>query len=320
MHSSSKKRAWLVAALLATASACGGAPPSPEAPVVAMAAPREGHALPLWRIESPDGQTSYALGTYHLGVHIDEVLPPAQAAALDRARVLLVELDVTNVDPQALLAYALLPPEQDLHDMVPPHVWPRLVSELAETLPQQALHRFRPWFVMSLVMAREASRQEAERRDGASGGEEPSLLDAQVMERARANGVEVVSLETLDEQGALMSELPTDLVVQYIERSLDPQSHGSESTLAALSRAYLGGDDAALEAIIFDLDEWGGSEELLDRLVFARNARWLDRVEAQVRQGGAFIGVGMAHLIGERGLVHLLEERGYTCVRVRADP
>ncbi len=320
MTSSRAHASIISSALLALLlGACGAAPPPVAEPTAAEPAPRTGRALPLWTVRGRDGQTSTLLGTEHVGVHIDEVLPPEHAAALDHARVLMVELDVANVDPQALLPYVMLPPEEDLHDLVPPHVWPRLVSALVDTIPEPMIHRVRPWFVMSMIMVRDAHAQESARREGAVSDEQPSMLDVQIMERARAHDVPLVPLETVDEQGALMTALPTEGVVQYLERAFDDQRSGG-GTLEELTAAYRAGDAAALERIAFDLEQWGGSEELLDRMLFARNQRWLDRVEAEVRQGGAFVAVGMAHLIGERGLVRLLEARGYTCERAHADP
>lgn len=166
-------------------------------------------------------------------------------------------------------------------------------------------------------MSREASALESERRGDGSSTDAPSLLDVQVMERARERGISVVPLETVDEQGAMMNALPLSTVIRYLDRVLARGRSGS--SLDDLMEAYLAGDDATLEAMAFDLDEWGGSTELLDAFVFARNERWLDRVEAEMRRGGAFVAVGMAHLIGDRGLVRLLEARGFTAIRLHRE-
>ena len=53
--------------------------------------------------------------------------------------------------------------------------------------------------------------------------------------------------------------------------------------------------------------------ELLDR----RNERWLPLLLPEVERGGAFIAVGAAHLLGDNGLLHVLEARGFKIARVR---
>ena len=46
-------------------------------------------------------------------------------------------------------------------------------------------------------------------------------------------------------------------------------------------------------------------------MVDQRNLNWLDDIERLVQPGGAFIAVGMGHLGGKNGLLHLLRQRGY---------
>lgn len=233
-------------------SGCGGAA-TPPTETAAHAAPRAAlprtRSLPLWVVRSPDGLTSYVLGTYHMGVHIDEVLPPMHAAALDNARVLLVELDLANTDPAEMMPYLVLPPDQDLHDLIPPDLWPRLVSTLVDTIPEPNLHHLRPWAVMSLLMSQQAGAEESERRGEATEG--PSVLDMQVMERARAYHVPIRPLETAREQGELMASLPTSMVVDYLDEALkgDQPSHRQQ---AELLEAYLHGDDETAESILLD--------------------------------------------------------------------
>ena len=54
----------------------------------------------------------------------------------------------------------------------------------------------------------------------------------------------------------------------------------------------------------------------LHRFNDARNRVMADRMAARLNRGGAFIAVGALHLPGERGLLSLLSQRGYTVTRV----
>ncbi|HEY0989561.1 MAG TPA: TraB/GumN family protein, partial [Kofleriaceae bacterium] len=81
--------------------------------------------------------------------------------------------------------------------------------------------------------------------------------------------------------------------------------------LARLRAAYAAGDLAALTRMLVIP---GRSDELLDE----RNRRWLPQIERYLADRGAFIAVGLGHLLGDAGLLVTLERAGYTVER-RAD-
>ena len=51
------------------------------------------------------------------------------------------------------------------------------------------------------------------------------------------------------------------------------------------------------------------------RLIIDRNQRMVERMHKRLEEGNAFIAVGALHLPGEKGILRLLEHRGY---RVRS--
>ena len=61
-------------------------------------------------------------------------------------------------------------------------------------------------------------------------------------------------------------------------------------------------------------------DEVMAELVGARNRAWLDRLEAELARGGAFVAVGALHLPGADGLVALLRARGWTLTRLDRQP
>jgi len=52
-------------------------------------------------------------------------------------------------------------------------------------------------------------------------------------------------------------------------------------------------------------------------LLSARNERWIPFLEQLAHEGGAFVAVGAAHLVGKDGVVALLRAHGYRVARVR---
>lgn len=303
-------------------SACASAPAARPnaAPASATAAPiGERRPLPLWSVESPDGRVSHVLGTFHAGVALGEVIPSEHLPALDGARVLIVEIDLANGDASALLSQRLLPPERDLSTIISAELWPRLVDALASTMPEPVLRRLPPWIAMAGLMARDAARFQSERTGANETAERaaPSALDAEVMAHARARGVVVSALETMEQQALMMDALPLPWVVSYIESAL-AGTEGESQPLRALMDAYVVGDEEQLEALVFDPEEIARSPEIFEALIYVRNERWVQPLESELARGGAFVAVGLAHVIGERGLLRLLEQRGYRATRLSA--
>jgi hypothetical protein len=64
----------------------------------------------------------------------------------------------------------------------------------------------------------------------------------------------------------------------------------------------------------------GGDPDLqqrfLERLLYARTERMLQRLQPLLEGGGVFVAIGALHLPGDRGLLRLLADRGYTITRV----
>jgi uncharacterized protein YbaP (TraB family) len=78
--------------------------------------------------------------------------------------------------------------------------------------------------------------------------------------------------------------------------------------------AYLQRDLAALvrlqqQAMYADSDI---DDRFMLELVDKRNQRMVDRMQDYLTEGNAFIAIGALHLPRAEGVLHLLEQRGYT--------
>ena len=125
---------------------------------------------------------------------------------------------------------------------------------------------------------------------------------------------EVVELEGAREQLTIFDTLPEreqrDLLNAVLEES---QQYDGE--IAPLADAWLAGDTERLIA----LTRRGilADPELAQALLHDRNADWALQVENLLSaRERPLIAVGTGHLIGERGLPTLLEQRGYRVRRV----
>ena len=133
-------------------------------------------------------------------------------------------------------------------------------------------------------------------------------------------GMEVVGLETLDEQmealASLEAAIDADAILQLLEfgpgrdrglvRDADRPLRQEKVSLLVplLDRAP---EFAAMAATM---------DETEDALVIVRNRRMHERLLPLLESGNVFVGVGALHLSGETGLVEMLRGSGYDVTRV----
>ena len=54
------------------------------------------------------------------------------------------------------------------------------------------------------------------------------------------------------------------------------------------------------------------ADKLMDSLIYERNLRMVQRMRPRLKDGNAFVAIGALHLPGEKGVLRLLQNRGYT--------
>src|SRR5262249_11970415 len=78
-----------------------------------------------------------------------------------------------------------------------------------------------------------------------------------------------------------------------------------------LQAAYLSGEPAALQKILDEQNDMG-SKSLMKKLLDDRNVTMAERVDQYLKgKEQAFVVVGAAHLIGDKGVAQLLRNKGY---------
>lgn len=266
----------VVAAVLTTTLACDPGPAS-------------------WVVEH-EGRRSTLVGTMHAEVDVSE-LPAQVFDELDRARVLITEADVrpSAVPPAEFLDAITLPDEQTLQDLVSAEDWIVLRDAMA-FMDLNVAARTQPWFVEAQIVMYELPQDL-----------EP--VDEGLVARAEQGGVALDFFESWSSQVSALNGLGLDdglLVLMQTAR--DPAVAAAAHLQWA--DAYVAGDVDEMTRLAFDEEAMALRPAYYEEIVF-RHQGWLERVEEEVRAGDAIIAVGFMHLLTERGLPALLQERGY---------
>ena len=272
------------------------------APLLAVAIPfPEGR---LFRVERPDIPVSYVFGTMHADDPEVVSLPEAVATAFRDARTLVMEV-VPDADTilRSMLTMAFTD-GTTLEEAVGADLYARTV-EAAERVGmiEAAIRDLKPWAIATMLSVPPAASGE--------------FLDLRLYRQAVEDGKPVDGLETIEEQLGVFDNLSAEAQARFLEHTLS-ELPGVDDLYAELRDAYLKGDLARLQRL--NDTHLAGTDPALkgyldEELVECRNARMAERLEPLLWEGGVFVAVGALHLPGLAGLLHLLEDRGWSVER-----
>jgi uncharacterized protein YbaP (TraB family) len=261
----------------------------------------------VWKISSGDNFV-YLLGSVHAA---DADIYPLAAPienAFEMSDKLVVELNILEVSPlkAALLLtkYGTYPEGEGLQDNLPEDLYARLRVQFKELgVSLDILDNYRPWAIVTTM--EELAIQEA-------GYTEEYGIDLYFLNRAIDSGVEVVELETAEYQIELLSSISDETMVRLLVLGLEDPLEIED--LEFMFQAWEDGDAARMEELMFGgLAEEPAVATYYDVLLTQRNYNMLEKIEEFLADDDVyFIVVGAGHLVGEEGLLNLLEEKGYT--------
>jgi hypothetical protein len=171
----------------------------------------------------------------------------------------------------------------------------------ASGLPLAMLQNFKPGLLISTLSVLEFQKL----------GFTPQGVDSFFFTRALEDGKPRGELETIDQQIAMLASMGEGYESQFILYSVNDFSQIGES-IERIVQACRAGDLAALSAEFIE-PMLANTPILYDSMLVQRNNNWVPQVEAMFdEEGTEFVLVGVAHLVGEHGLIEQLANRGYT--------
>jgi uncharacterized protein YbaP (TraB family) len=257
----------------------------------------------IWRVRNGAG-TVYIAGSLHQLRPGQATLPESYGQAYGAARRLAMEINLEAITPAALaselLERAIDPEGRSLRSSLGEARWRRLQPRLAGLgMPEPVVDRFEPWAVALLLASSDVLRR---------GYAPTSGVEGQLQARAAADHKPIDGLETPAEQFALLDGLPRQDQLALLDLTLQ-ETEAVGPRLEAIEKAWRAGDIKRLEALL--LQEYRLRPDLYERMVGARNARWVAPVQGFLqRPDDTFVVVGLLHLLGDRGLIALLRARG----------
>ena len=276
----------------------------------------------LWQADKGDTRITL-FGTYHFehtrtADHLEQLKPMIDAADA-------IYLEVSNADQDQMQRALADDPSvmfitegDTLPDLLGEEDWGRLSSEMqARAIPGFMAAKFKPfWAAMMLGIGPCEARNALTQKNG---------IDAQIGDYASEIGKDSRSLEDFRALLTLFDSFPQEDQLDMI-RLMFSMSEDADDMAYTLRQRYLSQEIALIwdySRLVTLQSGRDGAEAEFDlfeqQFLIQRNRDWIDLLKTEAQGQTLFIAVGAAHLPGNFGVLHLLQDAGFTIRRLPFD-
>jgi uncharacterized protein len=266
--------------------------------------PEVGKRSCLWKVSSKQN-TVYLLGAIHLMREDGYPLNKSIESAYHDAQTLVLEInldDASSSEAQALMiSKGLYPAGQTLHESLSPKTY-ELVKKKTEELGLdiQQVNRLKPWLVTITLAAMQLEQLGYDSKLG---------IDKHFFDKAKADKKEILGLESIEYQVSLLEGMSSgnqEAALLETIQELDLFKKEFEDII----KAWSNGETQKLDELL--LESFKDYPELLNQLIIQRNKNWVPMIDEFLNhKGNVLVVVGAAHLIGNKGVIEMLREKGY---------
>ena len=252
----------------------------------------------LWKI-SGNGlkQDSYLFGTIHMLCPDDFVIKQKNLDAFNSSKKVIFEVDLSKPEnAKSLQAFAVSDPnfikafsEDEINKMDS--------VLIAQQLSIKLLDYVSPVAVISLFSMKGFNCSDPTKMKS---------YEVELSALANSQGKTIGELETADFQFNLLKDLITPKLFMESVFQLDKYP----ALTAKMVEAYKTENLEELTKLLED-STWMTAEQK-EKLLIGRNLNWSNLIPEIIKEQPSFIAVGAGHLAGDRGLITLLRDKGFT--------
>jgi len=265
----------------------------------------------VWAVRFKD-RVVYLGGTIHVLRPLDYPLPVEFDAAYANSAAIVFETDLGRLeDPETQKAM------RDLLRYDDGRTLSRVLSAAAYSALEQQSHAmgvplsrfeaFRPIMALLGLLAVELERV----------GASAQGVDEHFHARALADGKSIGILETVESQMNVLASMGEGQESSFVTHGIEELTETRAMLGDAIAAWRVGNEKRLADALLERTkQDYPG---LYDSLIVQRNREWLPKIKGLFTQPGReFVLVGVAHLVGEDGLLRQLAQGGYQVRQLKA--
>lgn len=258
----------------------------------------------LWKIEG-NGLSipSFLYGTIHIIPKSRFVVSDTVKSALESSDLLLMEIKMDDTAMIASIQSMMnMPGDTTIESLWGKEKFARYRQLLKDTLKLDIamFNKVKPIFLSTIILT-------------ISFNEPVESYEMHFTSLATVKEIPVEGLESAAEQMKIFDNLPLTEQAEYLEELL-LQWSVSRELYDQMATLYIKQDLNSLHALTMMQPEMKAMQGFM---LDDRNIKWIPDIKSRISKQKTFIAVGAGHLLGDKGLVNLLRQEGYTVTAVQ---
>lgn len=139
--------------------------------------------------------------------------------------------------------------------------------------------------------------------------EEDTFLDLYIFQTGKKLGKRATGVENYYETEKIVLEAYADMAKEKDRKTIDTDGESISDIAKKMEDAYRAGDLDMLDSLSDMMDP---SDAFRNKFLYKRNGIQTNSIDTILKKSSLFVGVGAAHLAGDRGVIELLRKKGYT--------
>lgn len=251
---------------------------------------------------------SYLFGTIHVICSEDYFVPKGYEEALKEVQQIALEVDMD--DPNLMTdmqKVSIMPTGMHLKQLLSEEEYNVVAKFFKDSLgiPENQFEMMgviKPMLLSSMTIQKSISCSATK------------MYETEIVAKATEMKKEVLGVETIEAQFEALDKTPFKEQAKLLYEGIVKFEEGKE-TLSKLIEAYKSQSVANTYAMIKEgSKDYGDFEK---ELVTARNQNWIPVMQKMAGEKSTFFAVGAGHLGGEKGVIQLLKDAGYTLTPVQ---
>ena len=138
--------------------------------------------------------------------------------------------------------------------------------------------------------------------------EEDTFLDLYIFQTGKKLGKKTTGVENYYETEKIVMEAYADMAKEKNKKAIDTDGESMNDITQKMEDAYRSGDLDLLDSLSNMMD---ASDAFRNKFLYRRNVIQANSIDTILKKNSLFVGVGAAHLAGDKGVIELLRKKGY---------